>query len=153
MPLNFQDFIKEFAQSKGLDSDEQSIGLEFECEGHSVTLFQHPKHEHFLMADVSVAILSAHPPVEQLALLLQINEVARFEHDWAIVLDSAQQVSLTSSTDFSSMSVADLEALMLDGVERAQVLQSMLMQLQDIPMAKDTASAQSPGADGMMIRG
>lgn len=97
--------------------------------------------------------LAGHPPVDQLALLLQINEVARFEHDWAIVLDSAQQVSLTSSTDFSTMSVADLEALMLDGVERAQVLQSMLLQLQDIPMAKDTAPSLSPHEGGMMIRG
>ena len=152
MTQAFQTFLQDFAQSKGVASGEQSIGLEFECEGHSVTLFQHPKHENLLIADVSVVILSAHPPAQQLALLLQINEAARFEHDWSILLDAAQQVSLTGSANFSSMSVADLEALMLDGIERAQVLQAMLLQLRDLPPSNEMQDA-TPAAGSMVIRG
>lgn len=153
MTQAFQTFLQDFAQSKGLSSGDHSIGLEFECEGHSVTLIQHPQQDHRLIADVSVTILSANPPAQQLALLLQINEAARFEHDWTIVLDGNQQVSLSTSANFSAMSVAALETLMLDGVERAQLLQIMLTQLLDVPMDDDAHELSAPQAGGMMIRG
>ena len=153
MTQAFNQFIQDFAQSKGMPVGEHSIGLEFACEGHNATLFQHPRHENELMVDVSVTILNANPPAEQLALLLQINEAARFEHDWNIVLDADQQVSLSTTASFSDMSIAALEALMLDGVERAQLLQPLLDQLLEVPTTRDAPEASAPKAGSMMIRG
>jgi Tir chaperone protein (CesT) family len=153
MSQAFHLFIQDFARSKGLPSVDDSMGLEFECEGHSVILVQHPRKATQLMAEVSVTILDANPSAQLLELLLKINETARFEHDWTIVLDPYQQVSLSASADFTAMSEAALEAMMLDGIERAQSLRIFLEQPLELQNVSDITETSTAVSSVMMIRG
>lgn len=155
MSSPFDTLLKEFVTSKGLPADEASYGLEFESEGHTVMVVQHPLHEDRLLVEVTVAVLPANPSADLLAMLLQINEAARFEHDWAIYLDGEQQVSLSTTASVAGLSVAEMEALMLDGVERAQALQALLNDVANAVEAADSGAQGSLGAglDSMMLRG
>jgi hypothetical protein len=122
----FNILINEFAQSKGLDIAPSTQGLEFECEDTRVYIVQHPLHNDRLLAEVTVTTFEDEPTASLLALMMQINEAARFEHDWLIVMDPEWQVSLTTSITLPGLNATQLEAWMLDGVNRAQTLQSML---------------------------
>ena len=126
----FQSLLREFSSAKGMQADEAAYGLEFSCDGHQVTVIGHPRHEDELMVSISVASLEGELDPRVATLLMQINEVARFEHDWSIFMDAEQQVSMGMCAALPSMTVADLEALMLDGVERASVLLNMLSGMQ-----------------------
>ena len=126
MNSTFDILLNEFAQAQGLDVAPSTRGIEFECEGNRVYIVQHPLHNDYLLAEVTVTAFEEIPPASVLALMMQINEAARFKHDWFIVMDSEWQVNITTSTPLSGLVVAQLEALMLDGVTRAQELQSML---------------------------
>ena len=155
MSSPFEVLLQEFAASKGMEMDANSFGLEFECEDVQVFVLQHPLHEDRVLCEVRVAALDEEPGAAVLSLLLQINEAARFEHDWTIVMDGDLEVSLTTTAFLQGMNVAELEALMLDGVERAQVLKGML---QEVIAASSQGAAQSPapvspagGLDPMMM--
>ena len=155
MSASFDTLLKDFAASKGLPADEATYGLEFESEGHSVMVVQHPLHEDHLLVEVSVAVLPVDPSAVLLAMLLQINEAARFEHDWAVYLDGEQQVSLSTAAPLADLSLAEIEGLMLDGVERAQALQALLNELPQVGGGEGD-SVQAPlggGLDSMMLRG
>ena len=140
MSTAFETLLREFAVAKGLAGDETSMGLEFESEGHSVVVIQHPLHPDHVMVEVSVVALDAQPAAAQLAVLLQLNEAARFEHDWSVGMDGAMQVSLCTTAPAASLSVMDLESLMLEGVERAQALAALLG---DEALQGDAALGQS----------
>ncbi len=116
MSSPFEVLLQEFATSKGMEMDATSFGLEFECEDVQVFVLQHPLHEDRVLCEVRVAALDEEPGAAVLSLLLQINEAARFEHDWTIVMDGDLEVSLTTTAFLQGMNVAGLEALMLDGV-------------------------------------
>lgn len=126
MSQAFQILLQEFAASHGLPSQDSAYGLEFECEGLGVYLVGHPLHPDRVLVEVQVAVLPDDPDAARLALLLQINEAARFEHDWVITLDGQMQVSLSTSTDLAQLTVQSLETLMLDGVERGLLLRDLL---------------------------
>ena len=140
MSTAFETLLREFAVAKGMVGDEPSLGLEFESEGHSVIVIQHPLHPDQVMVEVSVVALDAQPAAAQLAVLLQLNEAARFEHDWTAGMDGAMQVSLCTTAPAASLSVMDLESLMLEGVERAQALAALLG---DESLQGDAALGQS----------
>ena len=123
----FQVLLKEFSVSKGITAEGSSYGLEFECEGHTVMVIQHPSDDAYLMLDVSVIALDPEPPAAQLAMMLQMNEAARFEHGWSAVMDSDMQVSVAASEPLQGLTIARLESLMLEGVERAQALAAILL--------------------------
>ena len=158
MSSSFDVLLKEFAASKGMDMDSAAYGLEFECEDTQVFVVSHPLHEDRLLCEVGVASFDELPPASVSSLLLQINEAARFEHDWSIVMDGDWEVGLTTSAALQGLTVAELEALMLDGVERAQVLKGML---QEVIAASSQESTQTSatgapalGLDpSMMMRG
>ena len=158
MSSPFEVLLQEFAASKGMEMDATSFGLEFECEDVQVFVLHHPLHEDRVLCEVRVAALDEEPGAAVLSLLLQINEAARFEHDWTIVMDGDLAVSLTTTALLQGMNVAELEALMLDGVERAQVLKGMLQELLSASAQEATGSA-APGAPAagldpmMMVRG
>jgi len=86
----------------------------------------HPLHDDQVLVEVSVATLPVDAPASTLALLLQINEAARFEHDWTLLMDSELTVSLSTRMPVAELGVAALEALMLDGVTRAQAVVDLL---------------------------
>jgi hypothetical protein len=126
MTYAFDALLQEFATAKGFEASASAQGMAFECEGIEVWIVQHPLHEDRLLVEVGVAAWEEEPPAAVLALMLQINEAARFEHDWAILMDASLAISLSTSVALPGLTLAQLEALMLDGVERGQSLQSML---------------------------
>lgn len=153
MNYSFDALFREFATAKGFDAGTSAHGLEFECDGVSVWIVPHPLHEDRVLAEVSVLSFDGEPPATLLALMLQINETARFEHDWSIVMDAALDVSLTTSVPLSGLTVAQLESLMLDGVERGQLLQAMLT---EVLAPQDEAGSPTPmpeSLDPMMLMG
>jgi hypothetical protein len=154
MTTTFLALLKEFAAHQGMQADDSAYALEWTCEGHPVMLMQHPLHADCLLAEVGVGILDSQPPANQLALLLQINEAARFEHDWVIMLDGEQQVSLSRAASLTGMSLAQLEALLLDGADRAQVLKALLDELRQLPTTAgaEGVAGRLPGVDTLMIR-
>lgn len=158
MSSAFQTLLQEFAQSKGMAVEDSSYGLEFECEDTRVYVLQHPLHDDRLLCEVSVVAFGDEPGANVLSLLLQINEAARFDHDWTIVMDGDLEVSLTTAALLQGMNVAGLEALMLDGVERSQVLKGIVQEVIEAASQESAgSSAQASYVGGvdpmMMMRG
>lgn len=142
MPSVFQLLLNDFATARGMTIEPNSYGLEFESEGHTVMVVEHPLHTDHFLTEVTVATLSTEPPAQALALILQINEAARFEHDWTILLDGEMQVTISTRAALAGLGHGDLEALMADGVGRAQALLGLLNRL-------DEATGQAlPDGDG-----
>jgi len=131
MSTAFQILLNDFATARNMAIEPGSYGLEFECEGHTVMVVEHPLHADHVLAEVTVASLPPDPPARALALILQINEAARFEHDWTILLDGEQQVTISTRVSLTGLSDAGLEALMADGVTRAQALLDLLNSLDE----------------------
>ena len=125
--------------------------MDFECEGQGVYLVGHPLHPDRVLVQVQVAVLPDDPDPARLALLLQINEAARFEHDWVITMDGQMQVSLSTSAELAQLTVQSLESLMLDGVERGLLLKDLLSSAADAAAGDDDAAA--PSGDALIIRG
>jgi len=153
MNYSFDALFQEFAAAKGFDAGSSAQGLEFECDGVSVWIVPHPLHEDRLLAEVNVLAFDGEPPATLLALMLQINEIARFEHDWSIVMDAALDVSLTTSVALPGLTTAQLESLMLDGVERGQLLQAMLTEALSPQNSADSPMSAPTGLDPMMLMG
>jgi hypothetical protein len=127
MSQSFDIFLAEFAAAKGLQVEPGTYALEFESDDHQVVVMPHPAHPERLMVEVSVAELGQDGlGVELAPLLLQINEVARFEHDWSIFMDSVMSVSIGTCLPLSGLSMGDVEALIVDGLDRAHALVSLL---------------------------
>ncbi|MEN9773332.1 MAG: hypothetical protein RL322_402 [Pseudomonadota bacterium] len=150
----FEILLKEFAAARGMVADSSVFGLEFDCEGHTVNVVAHPLHDDQVLVEVSVATLPVDPPASTLALLLQINEAARFEHDWTLLMDPELTVSLSTRLAVAGLSVAALEALMLDGVTRAQAVADLLETIggqDDARVQVDDAEATAP-APSMNLR-
>lgn len=126
MSTPFESLMQELAASHGMVADAAPLGLEFSCEGLTVLLLPHPLHPERLLAEVEMAPLTAPLTVPLLSLVLQVNELARFEHDWQIVMDAEQHFSLSRSAALPGLTLAELEALLQDGLDRAQSLQALL---------------------------
>ena len=127
MSQSFDIFLSEFAAAKGLKPEPGTYALQFESDDHQVVVMPHPIHPERLMVEVSVAELGQDGLAVDLSpLLLQINEVARFEHDWSIYMDTEMQVSIGTSHPFSSSSMMAVESLIVEGVDRARALVSLL---------------------------
>lgn len=136
----FEILLKEFAEARGMVVDASVFGLEFECEGQTVNVVAHPLHDDQALVEVSVASLPIDASPSTLALLLQINEAARFEHDWILLMDPELTVSLSTRVPVAGLGVAALEALMLDGVARAQAVAELL---ETLTQQNDSAAALS----------
>lgn len=151
MTYAFDALLQEFATAKGFDASGSAQGLEFDCEGIQVWIVQHPLHENRLLAEVGVTTWEELPPASVLALVLQINEAARFEHDWSIVMDGSLTIHLSTSVALEGLTLAQLEALMLDGVERGQLLQGLLSEALTPIGDADAASPAGSGLDPMSM--
>ena len=150
MPTALQTLLIELTGQPDLKPDEGTFGLQFEADGHTVVVQAHPVQPELLLVEVDVAWLGPEPDIRQLSLLLQINHAARFEHAWTLVLDEEQQVSLGTSAPISGLRAADLQALMLDGLERAQLVRGILQALDPEAADAQTAAGASPEDVGMV---
>jgi hypothetical protein len=146
--------LQEFGSAHGLAIDPEASMLEFEFQGLSVIVGPHPVHADRLIAEVDVIEFDDEPDAGQLSLLLRINEAARFEHEWSIVLDGERRVALYTTAPAALMTIAALEQLITVGIDRALALQSVLDATQDADAADITENDQPAGLPPpQLIRG
>jgi hypothetical protein len=122
-PPEFVALIAALATYTGLEglNVNGAEGLVFEAEPHTVVVFPHPGIEHWLLAEVDVIQIQAWEQLPH-ALLNQLNEAVRLEHGWTATLRDDQRLVLHTARPVASTSAAELEALMVDGIERAEAL-------------------------------
>ncbi len=100
------------------------LGLELKIEGRMARIMAHTDDS---LAVVEVDVLGMHNCGDEelgtvSVALLKLNQEARFEHGWAIVLDEQDRLSITSTALMASTSAQALNELVADGLERAQAL-------------------------------
>ena len=151
MNEHFQALIQDFAKLKGLDWTPDSLGLSFETETSEVFVLPHPRHEDRALVEVALRQLNELDQGRLAPLMLQINELARFEHDWRIVMDAEGVVLLCAEAALTDWRAENLESLLADGLERGQALQELLESaLQD----EGAGGQASPSpAEAVMLRG
>ena len=138
----FQILMSEFAASKGLPVEPNAYALEFQSEDQQVIVMPHPARQDHLMVEVAVAELGQDGLGQELApLLLQINEAARFEHEWSIFMDTRMEVTLGTCLASSGLSLAEMEGLIVDGLDRARALRDLLQAQTQQLMGDDAAQA------------
>lgn len=126
MNPTFNELLQDLMRAKGMDPAQGGIGLEFEADGLQVYAVQHPLHPDRGLVEVALHQLNELDQGRVAPLLMHLNEAARFEHDWTIVMDSEGVVLLSTVAWLPALRAPDLEALMAEGIDRALALQTTL---------------------------
>lgn len=89
----------------------------------------------------------AEPSAALLMALHQLNHESRLEHDWVISMDAGHWLSLHAQKPLQACDAEALQALMVEGIERAQALRNLCE-------APDHEVPSGPlGAPAIFIRG
>ncbi|MFM8547535.1 MAG: hypothetical protein ACKODB_08010 [Betaproteobacteria bacterium] len=147
MPSQFDALFSSFAQSKGLQLEQAAVGVEFSTERHSLTVTAHPVVEDLLVVEVAIAdprVRATEMSQAALLMLLQINDAARLEHDWTISVGAEGVVRLGCLRRIAETDLSTLEALMGEGLERAESLADLVRSL--APANGGSPSAPPGGA-------
>lgn len=134
MPSQFDALLNSFAKSKGLALGQEPVGVEFSTERQSLAVTAHPVAGDLLVVEVAItdpAIRAAEMPQSIWLVLLQINDAARMEHDWTISVDAEGIIRLGCLRHIAETDLSTLEALMGEGLERAESLTDLILSLID----------------------
>lgn len=154
MNPSWTELLQAFASAHGLAVDAEAAVVEFDFQGLGVIIGPHPLHDDRLIAEVDVIEFDIEPEARHLALILQINEAARFEHDWTIVIDGDRRVLLYTTGRSGDMTPATLEQLISEGIDRALALQTLLDAAQESdPAAPGQDAPRADIASPQFIRG
>lgn len=118
----FQSLIAELAPDLGLAADPDIQGLEFESDGFVLTVTEHPFLTGRLLLQIAIMTLDEEMDSSLPLALHQVNELARFEHEWLITIDVDRELFLSRSVSLEGIDAANLKRLLLDGLDRAQHL-------------------------------
>ena len=148
----FRALIEEFAAEAGLVMQDDSLGIEFEVEGHVTLIVPDPRRSSRMLIDVSVLSL---PDVQAdlLRVLHQLNHAARLEHDWVITINSADRLCLHTQCEIAACKASDLQSLLSEGIERAQALQTLWQQLVESSASGPLQASLAVPDLSRMIRG
>ena len=147
-----QNLLGTFCQSLGLPEDAQAQGVEFEAGDHVVLVAADPRSQERLLVDVGVGTIDEQTPA-LLRMLHQINGAARLEHDWVATIGAASDLRLHTQRNIASTDAGELQALLAEGIERAQALAQLCAAVQATPPSgTESPMGFDPGAMGM-IRG
>ena len=124
----FRALIQDFCTEAGLAMSNDTLGIEFEVEGHVTLIVPDPRNATRMLIDVSVLTLPQ-ARADLLLTLHQLNHAARLEHDWVITIDVADRLCLHSQREIATCHAADLQSLLSEGIERAQALQGLWQEL------------------------
>ena len=104
---------------------------------------------------VDVKVMRLDNPVAGLSVALhRLNHQSRLEHDWVISVDAADQLSLHTQRDIGRSRASDLQALLAEGIDRAQALLSLCEGLSSVPEPSQEGTGQTSVMDPpFMIRG
>jgi hypothetical protein len=103
----FRALIADFAAEAGLVMQDDSLGIEFEVEGHVTLIVPDPRKTTRMLVDVSVLTLPD-APADLLRVLHQLNHAARIEHDWVITVDAADRLCLHTKCEIAASKVSVL---------------------------------------------
>jgi hypothetical protein len=120
----FRILLDEFCTALQIPKNVDASGVEFEAEGYRVLIAHNPRDEERLFIGVSVMNL-AEPSAALLMALHQLNLQSRLEHDWVISVDAAHWLSVHTQKPLQACDAEALQALMVEGIERAQVLRNL----------------------------
>ena len=122
----FQRWVADMAHACGIElpAPLDPLGLELHVEGRVARIMAHTDDS---LAVVEVDVLGLYDCGDEelgtvSVALLKLNQEARFEHGWAIVLDEQDRLSITSTVVMASTAAQALNELVADGLERAQAL-------------------------------
>ena len=123
----FQQWVADMAEGAGLElpADLDPMGLELEVEGRMARVMAHSDDS---LAVVEVDVRSLNEVDDALLgavglALLRLNQEARFEHGWAIVLDEDDRLSITTTLVMAQTASQALNEIIADGLDRAVSLQ------------------------------
>lgn len=137
----FQAFVK--VEVNHLDDP---IGLEFSAQGHTVRVMPHPTQASALLVEVDVCAVGD-PNAAAPLLMHRINYAARFTHGWSVAIDADDEVVIYTTRAIARTDAGALEALMVDGIERATAIQQLWSQ------QSTATSAPARSGMGMMLGG
>ncbi len=115
----------------GPTRDDAAFGLAFAADGHICRLLPHPSLEDRLIAEVTVGNLGLDTSSQGTAstlheLINRLNAAARLEHDWVAAVDESNEVILWTWREVQPMSATAVQALLAEGLDRAQTLSDLL---------------------------
>ncbi len=145
MADQFRALIESFAKGKSLSVDGEASAIEFECDDQTVLVIEHPKLTDHLLIEVELSAAAGDGNAlapEALLLLHQLNESARFEHDWVVTISAEGTLQIHCSRLISSVDPSSLELLMAEGLDRGDALQALVASVRET----GAATAQNPGA-------
>jgi hypothetical protein len=94
------------------------------------------------------------PSASRLLALHQPNHQSRLEHDWRISVDASDQISLHTQCNIGRSRASHLQALLAEGMDRAQALVSLCEGLSSVTELSQEGTGQAPAMDpSFMIRG
>ncbi len=145
-PTLLDSLLKETADRFGLPFESGSAGLEFEAGPFVANMLVHPVQPQQLLVQVAVMTLGEDTDPRLYRVMHQLNELARFEHEWIITVDIDGEVFLSRTVPIQASTAAMLEDLLGDAIGRAEHLQRALSQ-----SVADPQVAASPSVPAMVV--
>ena len=130
-PTPLDSLLISLAKDVGLEhrlEGSQSLVLEFEAPPHTCRVMPHPADSDRLVIEVMVRYLgeSAQDLTRDSALLIhRLNAQARVEHDWVATVDESDHLVIWLTLEIARTRVPDLQAWLVEGIERAQALNAL----------------------------
>lgn len=124
-PSSFSALLDSFATFAGVTANNKhAMGLEFEAGHYTVRALPHPEQPDWLIVEVDV-IQTANSPSPAREALHRINHTARLAHGWMATLDGDGLLVMHTLRPIASVTAADLEGLLVEGIDRAEVLANL----------------------------
>jgi hypothetical protein len=160
----FLSVLSEFSRSVGLPDQADVQGIEFAAGDYTVVVFPHPVRPDSLVAEVVVHEVDPGSPTAAVLFraLHLLNESARFDHDWQITVSPENAILIYTIRPIGQTSAPDLEALLCDGIERAEALREVITglihgadadtQTRSVTPVSDSQTAATGGYSPAMLR-
>lgn len=130
-PPVFAVLLADFARFAGVaGATAGALGLEFEAGAHTVRVLPHPANADWLIAEVDVVDIGQATSTAYEALH-RVNHAARLEHGWTATCGEEGPLVMHTARPVATMTAADLEGLLVDGLERAEALATLWRELRN----------------------
>ncbi len=153
----FQHWVADLAKGAGIElpTPLNPLGLELEMESRLAWVMPH-RDAGLAVVEVSVRPLhgidEAHLGAVGLALL-RLNQEARFEHGWAIVLDEEDRLSITMTLVMAQTTGQALNEIIAEGLDRAASLEQAVAGMIDPTVAALRAQESAGDVDDLADHG
>lgn len=106
-----------------VENPSDPVGLEFKAQGHTARVMPHPTRPSGLLVEIDVC--AAGESNAAALLLHRLNYLARFAHTWSMAIDDDDVVVIYTTRTIASTDSGALEALIVDGLNRATAIQRL----------------------------